>query len=525
MRDFHLPGRSPVLATGGMAATSHTLATQVAVGILARGGNAVDAAIGAAALLGQCEPAMTGLFGDCFALVKPAGEDRIAALNGSGRAPAAIDAVAMRASGLESIPLHSPDAISLPGAVDAFCRLSEDWGKLSLADVLEPAIDHAERGVPVALRVAWDWSKNAHLLRGEGRRFYLKNGVAYEQGDLFRMPGTAEVLRRIATEGRAGFYEGEVAEDLLTSLQSLGGVHGAGDLASTHSDYVDPISGTYGDFELVEHPPNGQGATAILLLNILARFDIAGMDPLGAERAHVEAEATKLAYDARNRIIADADHVSGLEEMLAPETAAALAARIKPDAVLPPSREFAGSPHSDTVYLTVVDGAGMAVSLIYSIFKSFGSGHASEKFGLLFHNRGAGFTLEEGHPNEVGPGKRPMHTIIPAMLRQEGRLVMPFGVMGGQYQAAGHARFLTNVADYGMDPQTALDCPRVFPNAHDLRVEAGYAPDVCQALADIGHNVVAPPSPIGGGQAIRIHASGVLEGASDPRKDGCALGL
>ncbi len=525
MRDFHYPGRSPVFATGGMCATSHPLAAQVAVDLMRRGGNAVDAAIGAAVLLGQCEPPMTGLFGDCFVLLKPAGTERVIGLNGSGRAPSGIDAGAIRAAGHADVPLQGPEAITLPGAVDAFCRLSADHGRLPLAEVLAPAIDYAGTGVPVAPRVAWDWSRKAHLLTGAARRHYLRDGAPYVTGEMFRMPGQAEVLRRVAAEGRAGFYEGEVAEDLIGSLRAMGGCHTLDDLAATRCDYTEPVSGTYGGIELVEHPPNGQGVAALLLLNILSHFDLGGLDPLGAERAHIEVEASKLAYDARNRFVADPDHAARIEHMLAPETARQLAGLIRRDRVLPPAALGTEQVHRDTVYLCVVDGDGMAVSMIFSIFKSFGSGHASERLGLLFHNRGAGFTLAEGHPNEIGPGKRPMHTIIPGMLREGGKVIMPFGVMGGQYQAAGHARFVTNLRDFGMDPQSAIDAPRLFQEGPDCEVEPSYGAAVRQALADLGHNVVDPPAPIGGAQAIRIHGDGVLEGASDPRKDGQAAGF
>lgn len=525
MRDFNLPGRSPVFATGGMCATSHPLAAQTAIRLLQQGGNAADAAIGAAVLLGQCEPPMTGLFGDCFVLLKPAGSEEVIAINGSGKGPSGLNAAALREAGHSTIPLDHPDAITLPGAVDAFCTLSETWGTLPLSNTLAPAIHYAEAGVPVAPRVAADWAQNADRLQGAARGHYLPSGKAPRTGELFRMPGQAEVLRRIAKEGRAGFYEGEVAQDLIDSLTALGGSHTHADLAATRCDRSDPISGTYKDLDLLEHPPNGQGATAILLLNILSHFDLGDLDPLGTERAHLEIEATKLAYDARNQFIADPDHAARLGHMLDPQTAASLAALIRKDKVLPPTLPGAEAVHKDTVYLTVVDGDGMAVSMIYSIFHSFGSGHASDKFGLLLHNRGAGFTLEAGHPNEAGPGKRPLHTIIPAMVRENGRVTMPFGVMGGQYQATGHARFLTNMRDYGMDAQTALDAPRCFQEGAECRVESGYAPSVRQGLADLGHNVVDPPTPIGGGQAIRIHDNGVLEGASDPRKDGCAIGF
>lgn len=524
MRDFSLPGRSAVFATNGMAATSHPLASQTAVALLEAGGNAMDAAIGATVLLGICEPQMTGIGGDCFALFTPPGEDRVIALNGSGRAPAGFDAAALRAEGHGTIPAGTAHTVTLPGAVAGFCRLSRDWGRLPLAQVLAPAIAHAEAGVPIAPRVAHDIAGAHGTLKGAARAAFLPSGRPPAAGERFALPAQAEVLRRIAAEGARGFYEGEVAADMAASLRAAGGAHTEADFAAVTADYAEPVSGQYGPFELLEHPPNGQGATAILLLNILRRFDLASMAPFGAERAHIEAEATKLAYDARNRILADPDHTARLEHMLAPETAARLAALIDPARCLGPVAPLTEQVHRDTVYLTVVDADRMAVSLIYSIFSSFGSGIASDRYGILFHDRGAGFTLEEGHPNEAGPGKRPLHTIIPGILRQEGRVAVPFGVMGGPYQACGHARFVTNLVDFGLDLQTAIDAPRCFPWEGRLRIERGYAPEVRQALADLGHELEVPETGIGGAQAIRIRADGVLEGASDPRKDGCALG-
>ena len=523
MRDFHLPGRSTTYATNGMCATSHPLAAKVAIQILEAGGNAADAAIAGAVLLGICEPQMTGIGGDCFALISPAGSDDVIALNGSGRAPSGIDAEALRAKG-DVIAPKSVDAVSIPGAVDAFCTLSKDYGALGLAASLAPSVYYAEHGVPVAPRVAFDWAVDGPSLQGTAKDHYLIGGRTPVAGSIFRHPKQAEVLRRIATEGRDGFYEGEVAEDMVSSLRKMGGTHTLDDFAATSCNYTDPISGGYGGLELLEHPPNGQGATAILLLNILSHFDIASLDPMGAERIHIEAEATKLAYDARARFLADADHMTRLDHMLAPETAARLAALIKPDAVLPPALTGAEAVHKDTIYITVVDKDRMAVSLIYSIFHGFGSGLASDKFGILFQNRGAGFTLEPGHANEVGPGKRPMHTIIPGMLRQSGQLMSSFGVMGGQYQSTGHARFVSNITDFGLDPQQALDAPRAFAEMNHLKVERGYSPSVRQTLTDLGHDVVVPDTAIGGAQAIFIGQDGVLRGASDHRKDGIALG-
>lgn len=524
MRDFQTPGRSAVLACNGMCATSHPLAAKVAVQMLEAGGNAVDAAIAGAVLLGICEPQMTGIGGDCFVLMTPPGEDRVIALNGSGRAPAGLRAEVLRDAGHQSVPLHGPEAVTVPGAVDAFCRLSKDWGKAGLKAVLAPAIHYAEAGVPIAPRVAFDWADDSLKLQGAARDAFLIDGAVPSAGQIFRAPGQAAVLRRIAMEGRAGFYEGEVAEDMVAALTAVGGVHTLDDFAATACDYTAPVQGQYGGLDLFEHPPNGQGATAILLLNMLKHFDLAGMNPFGAERVHIEAEATKLAYDARNRFVADPNHTTRLDHMLDPETATKLAAMISPSHVLPASAPGVEAVHKDTIYITVVDRDRMCVSLIYSIFNGFGSGIASDKFGILFQNRGAGFTLTEGHPNEAGGGKRPMHTIIPGLLKKNGTDLMPFGVMGGQYQSTGHARFVSNITDHGMAPQAAIDAPRAFADRGVLRIERGYGDSVRTKLSDLGHNVAIPDRPIGGAQAIEIREDGVLEGASDPRKDGCALG-
>ena len=527
MRDFQSPGRSAVHATSGMCATSHPLAAHVALNILQEGGNAADAAIGAGVLLGFCEPQMTGLAGDCFVLLKPAGEERVVALNGSGRAPAGLDAGAMRARGLTAVPTYGIEAVTLPGAVDAFCRLSADWGRMELARVLAPAIRYAEEGVPVGPRTAFDWALADHL-QGDARRHFLIDGRAARTGEIFRAPGQAEVLRRIAREGRAGFYEGEVAEDMIASLRALGGTHTLEELAATACDYTDPVESAYRGVSLIEHAPNAQGAIANLILNILQSFDLSGLDPLGSARAHLEAEASRLAYDARDRFIADPAHTRHLAHMLAPDTAARLAALIDPERAIAQVAPLTESVHKDTVYITVVDRDRMAVSLIYSVYHSFGSGLASNRFGLAFQNRGAGFTLTEGHPNEAAGGKRPMHTIIPAMLRENGRITLPFGVMGGAYQPVGHARVVSNMVDYGMDLQAALDAPRAFGGRDDegdgLMLETGYPRSVHDALAARGHRMLWRREPLGGAQAIRIEENGTLTGASDPRKDGCALG-
>lgn len=524
MRDFHLPGRSAVFASNGMCATSHPLASKIAIDMLERGGNAMDAAIAGAFLLGICEPQMTGIGGDCFALITAPGGTNVTSLNGSGRAPAATDANALRDRGHTAMPKTGAQAVTIPGAVDALCHLSEHFGRLGIDTLLAPTIHYAQEGVPVAPRVALDWPIAASCLNETARRHFLLNGTSPKPGQIFRAPEQAKVFRQIAAKGRDAFYQGEVAEDMVNALQALGGCHSLDDFAATQCTPTMPISQDYGGLTVLEHPPNGQGATAILMLNMLKYFDISEQEPFGATRAHLESEIAKLAYDARNRLLADPDHTARLEHMLAPETARKLAALVDPKRAIASVQPLTEMVHKDTVYITVVDRDRMAVSLIYSIFSGFGSGVASPKFGILLQNRGAGFNLIPGHPNELGPGKRPIHTIIPGMLAQNGRVIMPFGVMGGAYQPHGHARLVSNLVDFGMEPQAAIDAPRCFPDAGELRIERGYSDAVRQELADMGHKIVVPQQPIGGAQAIRIHDNGVLEGASDPRKDGCALG-
>lgn len=468
---------------------------------------------------------MTGLGGDMFALVQPGPEAEPIGLNASGRAPAGLSAAALRAEGHAVVPPRSSHAVTVPTAVDGFCRLAADHGRLGLDALLAPAIRYAEEGVPVAPRTAFDWARADSLLSGPARDFYLLDGRAPAAGALFRAPGQAEVLRRIAERGRGGFYEGEVAADMVGALRALGGTHTEEDFLAARADYVAPISGRYRDRELVELPPNGQGAAALLMAAILERFDLSGLDPFGPERVHLETEAAKLAYDARDRFVADPARSGRLGHMLAPGTAEALAALIDPARALSDARAATEAVHRETVLLTVVDRDRMAVSMIYSVFHSFGSGLASPRFGINFHNRGAGFSLEEGHPNEAAGGRRPMHTIIPAMLMKDGMLEMPFGVMGGQYQAAGHVRLLSNMVDFGMDPQAAIDAPRSFPQEGRLDLERGHDAGLAAALEALGHNVAVPETPLGGAQAILVdRARGILIGASDPRKDGCALG-
>ncbi len=526
MPTYQSPGRSAVYAQNGICATSHPLGARAAVEMLEAGGNAVDAAVAGAVLLGICEPQMTGLGGDLFAIVRPAGSEALYGLNASGRAPAGLDAAALRAAGHASVPLDGNAAV-VPGAVAGFAALAEAHGAKGLAACLAPAIRYAEEGVPVAPRVAHDWAAASGRLQRHGRVHFLANGAALPEGRVFRAPGQAEVLRRIAADGPRGFYEGEVAADMVAALRAAGGAHTEADFAACAATEVTPISATYRGAEVVELPPNTHGAAALLLLRMLERLDAGALDPAGAERVHIETEIAKLGYAARNEAIADPEHMTmTVEDFLSDATVERLLARIDPERARPAPAAPLGEPHRDTIYITVVDRNRMAVSLIYSIFASFGSGIASERFGILFNNRAQGFTLAEGHPNEAGGGKRPMHTIIPGLLRREGRTVMPFGVMGGPYQAAGHMRLVSNIVDHGMGVQAAIDAPRSFVEGDAVVLEAGYPAEVAEALRARGHAVLRPDTGIGGAQAIVIdEAEGVLIGGSDPRKDGIALGF
>jgi len=532
MRDFSLPGRSPVYANQAAVATSHHLASQVALNVLQRGGNAVDAAIAAVALLGILEPQMTGVGGDCFALYLPKGHSQPLALNGSGKAPAAAQADWYRERGIDKIDPYSAHAVTMPGAVAAWCRLLADHGTLDMAELLQPAIDYAEHGVPVAPRVAFDWARDAHLLRDPvSAEIFLRNGQAPIAGTLHRQPRMADTLRTIAREGAAGFYQGWVAEDIIHTLQAHGGLHTLDDLAATQPDYVTPISTIYRGHAVFECPPNGQGLSVLMMLNLLADRDLSEHGPLSeADRIHLLTEVSKVAYTHRDALFADTNHACvPVAQLLSPEWAQRQGQAISMNAchtpTVWPSSWPDAAPHKDTVYLCIVDRDGNAISLINSIFHPFGSTLTAPKSGVLLQNRGAGFSLQPGHPNVIAPGKRPLHTIIPGMLMKEGQLIGPFGVMGGQYQASGHVALLSNLLDRGMNPQAALDAPRSFSFGGALDLESGYGTVIEADLIRRGHRIVREGQPIGGGQMIWMdHGRGVLVAGSDPRKDGCALG-
>jgi gamma-glutamyltranspeptidase/glutathione hydrolase len=527
MRDFQSPNRSVVYAPNAMAATSHPRATLAAVEMLRAGGNAVDAAVTAVAALGVLEPQMTGIGGDCFVLYAPAGKDVIA-YNGSGRAPAAATAEWYRERQIHQIETPTPHSVTVPGAVEAWHRLITDHGTKDFAEVLQPAIELAENGYPVAPRVAFDWARLAdHMARTEtARRVYLPGGGPPNVGDRVPLPELAGTLRDIAAKGPDGFYTGRVAEDMVATLQRHGGLHTLDDFAAARGEYVTPIKTGYRGYEILECPPNGQGLIALIMLNILEGFDFGGGDPLGVRRLHLESEAARLAYRDRDAYLADPAK-SGVptETLLSEAYAAEQRLSIREDRAMAEVPGPSLAPSSDTVYLTVVDADGNAISFINSVFSVFGSGIVSDSTGVLFHNRGSSFVTQPGHPNAIGPGKRPMHTIMPGMLAKDGEVVMPFGVMGGHFQPFGHTHIVTNIIDFGLDVQRAIETPRIFHFDGELSAESGVPDETLGALAAMGHKVGRSPVPHGGGQAIWIdRARGVLAGGSDPRKDGMALG-
>jgi gamma-glutamyltranspeptidase/glutathione hydrolase len=523
-RDFHAPGRSASVSMRGMAATSMPAATLTALDVMRSGGNAMDAAIAAVAVLSVIEPQSTGIGGDCFCLYVPAGTGKVYAMNGSGRASSASTPEKLRSLGVNQLVDTSAHVVTIPGAISAWEALNAAHGRKGLDALLQPAIKFAEDGFVVAPRVALDWADARDKLAANeaSARHYLKGGQAPQVGDTMRFPALAATLRKIAAQGARGFYEGEVAADMVKHLRALGGLHTEEDFANAlrSAEFVEPIKRAWKDMEIYECPPNGTGIITLMILGMLETFTPPG-EAISAERLHRHIEAARLAYRDRDAFIADpAFEDVATETLLSNEYLHGMAKLIsdKHAMVVPPPPDTLIPKHKDTIYLSVVDEDGNACSFINSLFKSYGS-------GVMLHNRGFGFRLQEGHPNCIAPGKRPMHTIIPGMAMKDGKALMPFGVMGGHYQPMGQSTLLSNMFDYGMDPQQALDQPRVFPEDGKVQVEAGVPDEVVAKLDALGHSCTRIAKPHGGGQAIFIdHERGVLVGGSDARKDGMALG-
>jgi len=530
MRNMELPGRNTVHATGGMAATSHTLSTLAAVNVLQAGGNALDAAVAAVAVQCVVEPESTGIGGDCFCLYSKEGSTDIIAFNGSGKAPAGATPKFFADQGITELERRSPHAVTVPGAVDAWHQLVRDHGTKELGELLQPAIALARDGYPIAPRVADDWKSQADVLAldADTAARFLPDGRAPRVGEQHRQPELAETLSKIAENGRDAFYTGTVAEDIVEKLQSLGGVHTLDDFAAARGDYVTPIKTDFRGYDVWECPPNGQGAFALLLLNIMAGFDTDGVDPLSVERLHQEIEAGRLAYQDRNAFLADPTQANvPVDWVLSEAHADELRAHIDPDRAMADLPPVTFPNHESTVYISVVDKDRNVCSFINTLFSAFGSTRLAASSGVMLHNRGQGFVLDPAHPNCIAPGKRPLHTIIPGMLAKNDRVVMPFGVMGGQYQAFGHMHLLSKFIDFGFDIQQAMDLPRLFPipGTNEVEAEGTFPEATMEALRAKGHTFVAPEKPIGGSQAIWIDwENGTLTGGSEPRKDGCALG-
>lgn len=532
--------RSPVLGRGGMVATSQPLAVAAGLEILRQGGNAADAAVAAAAALNVAEPTSTGIGGDCFALYFDSQTSRISALNGSGRAPAALSLERLEREGFrgELPPFHAY-TITVPGACAGWCDLVEAHGRLGMADVLAPAIRLAEEGFPVAPVTAFFWQRGAErqLRSAPGGQELTIEGRAPRPGEIFRNPGLARAFRAVASGGKEAFYRGPIAEAIADVVEGAGGCLALSDLAAHTSTWDEAISTTYRGLRIWECPPNGQGLAALLSLNILEGFDLSGLEPLSAARLHLEIEALRLAFADTRWYVADpAFSPAPVEWLLSKEYAAQRRLLIDPRRASLDREHGLPNSASDTVYLSVVDGEGNACSFINSNYMGFGTGIVPAGWGFSLQNRGHNFSLEAGHPNALAGGKRPYHTIIPALATRptaEGEtLFASFGVMGGFMQPQGHLQVVVALLDDGLDPQAALDRPRfcIEDGTADGKValEAGIDPAVMIELEQMGH----PVYPVAGmaralfgrGQIIlRDAQNGVLWGGSDPRADGCAM--
>lgn len=523
--------RSVVMTSWGVVATSQPLAAQAGLRMLLAGGSAADAVIAAAAVLNVVEPMSTGIGGDAFALVYDAQTRTVRALNGSGRAPAALSRELFVERGLNSIPLTGMLPVTVPGAVDAWVELLSAYGRLPLAQVLAPAIEYAESGFPVSEIIARGWKLAEPKLAAhpDTVRTYLPQGRAPRAGELFRQPGLARSLRLIAEGGRDAFYRGAIAAAIAATSARDGGVLTLEDLAAHRSTWDTPISVTYRGYTVYECPPNGQGITALMALNILEGFDLSAYSPASPEALHLQIEALRLAFADAAAYVADPTHVHvPTAWLLSSAYATERRAQIDPQRAMPCVRAGTLPGGHDTVYVTAIDADGNAVSFINSLYMGFGSGVVAGDTGICLQNRGAGFVLDPQHPNCVAPGKRPYHTIIPCMVTRGDRLWVSFGVMGGFMQPQGHVQMLVNMIDFGMNPQEALDAPRfelIDPYLNQDAVALEHDQTVAIALRERGHHIVDRQGMFGfgGGQIIVVDDSGVRHAGSDPRKDGCAV--
>ena len=524
--------RSNIRAMNGVVATTQPLAATAGLRMMMEGGNAVDAAVCAAAALNVVEPHSTGAGGDLFALVWTADEKRVRALNASGRSPAAADGGALRRMGYSAVPDNAIWAATVPGAVSGWEALLERYGRMSLADALRPAIGYAEDGFPVSEVIADHWRAGTpRLAAGPAGGELLLNGAPPRAGEIMRIPTLASALRSVAEGGADAFYNGEIAARIARFAQSMGGWLAESDFARHKPEWTEPVSASYRGFDCWQCPPPSQGVNALMALNICEGFDLAGMGFQSADAFHHLIEAMRLSFaDALAHVADPAAMRVSARAMLSKEYAAARRTAIKPDRAMALARPGAPAAHPNTVYVSAADGEGNACSLINSVFMSFGSGLVVPGTGLALHNRGASFSLDPAAVNALAPNKLPFHTLMPGMVTRDGELALCHGVMGAMQQAQGHLQTLVNSVDFGLEPQQALDAPRFSVRLGEgVAIEDAVDAGVIRDLAARGHRMmVAPPHGglFGSGQIIARDAeTGALTAGSEPRADGAAAGF
>jgi gamma-glutamyltranspeptidase/glutathione hydrolase len=534
--------RSVVMGRQGMIATSQPLASAAGLQVLREGGNAVDAAVTAAAVLSVVEPTMTGIGGDLFAIVFNPRTSKLEGLNASGRSGYAATPEAFRKRGLTAVPERGVLSITVPGVVDGWAELLSKHGTIPLARALGPAIEYARSGFPVSEIIAYQWKGVEGVLAADpaSAATCLIDGRAPAPGQVFANPRLAATLEQIASGGRDAFYKGPIAQAIVADLHARGGLLDARDFAGHHADWVDPIGTSYRGVELFELPPNTQGFVALEMLNILEGYDLKALGLNTAPYLHLLVEAKRIAFADREAYLADPASVPAdlLKRLISKDYAASRRKQIDPNraaddyAPMPiGGRMRAGAgididTTGDTVYLTAADGKGNVISLIQSLFDAFGSGIVAGDTGIVLQNRGSLFVLKPGHPDEIAPHKRPMHTLVPAMVMKDGRPWLSYGVMGGDMQPQGHVQVLLNLIEFGMNVQEAGEAPRFRHSPAGLAVESGISPEARSGLSQRGHRLIDAVGVFGGFQAVLIDPkTGVLMGGSDPRKDGLAIGF
>jgi gamma-glutamyltranspeptidase/glutathione hydrolase len=524
--------RSVVMGTNGMVAASQPLATLTGYKILQKGGNAIDAAVAMVSTLSVVEPHSVGLGGDAFALIYLAKEKKLIGMNGSGRAPYRANLKWFHGKGLKEIPERGILSVTVPGALHGWTTVAARYGTLSLGELFEDAISYAEHGFPVTEVIAGEWKEAEKILlsHASSSETYLIDGMSPKPGQIFINRDLARTYKKIIKDGIKTFYEGEICDAMVNFSNRNNGLLSNQDFKDHSTTWVEPVSTDYRGYTIHELPPNGQGITALEMLNILEGYDMGSLNPNGAEYLHLLIEAKKLAFSDRDHFITDPDFEKiPVEELISKEYAKKLRKKIDLNKAIPSPLLSSHAASGDTVYVTALDKEKNAVSFISSIYLAFGSGMVVDGTGVVLQNRGKSFSLDLHHFNRLEPHKRPMHTIIPGMVFREDEFLMSFGVMGGDMQPQGHVQFLLNLIDSKMNLQEAIDTPRVrHLQGLEVYLEDGISEDVARALHDKGHQIIQgnpTTNQVGGGQAIYLdQTENVFLGASDRRKDGCALG-